>query len=1002
MNDETQSYESQASEVVPEILNSMADGSPDDQNQALSEQDVNELERLPAIIPMQSPVFHWGEVEGEEFVQVIEGCYEEVVHWKRNLFKVPSGRAGKSFVRELTRMFQAYADASALESMALQAAMVMPALLLQKPHAKSKAKEHTILLDRRLKQWADGDIEGLLREGRTIQHRLKSQHNQDQRSSDHTARVFAKLIMEGKVRAALRVISENNGGGLLNLESPAAPNSTETVREALLKKHPPGKPLTQSAIVTMDNSIDEPHPVLFDRIDGDLIQSTALKTEGAAGPSGLDAAAWRRLCTSFKSSSAELCDALAAVGRRICTTYVDPSGLRPFVASRLIALDKCPGVRPIGIGEVARRIIGKAIVKTISSEIQEATGPLQTCAGHLSGCEAAVHAMHQVFEDAEAEGVILVDATNAFNCLNRQVALLNVKNLCPALSKVLINTYRQHSQLFIDGESILSQEGTTQGDPLAMAMYAVAITPLIHRLSDENTKQVWFADDASAGGKLDHIKNWWDNISQIGPEYGYYPKASKTWLIVKEQDYERAESLFQDTGVVVTHDGKRHLGSAIGSHSFVENYVEEKVTEWKREVERLSEIAMTQPQAAYAALTHGLVSKWTYLARTTPNIDTLLKPLEEVIRHKLLPAITGQKAFSDNLRDLMALPAHLGGLGIINPSHKSTTYYSNSSSITTPLVDLITQQSKTLPPETRNAQIRAKNLTRTTRRQREKAEASEITNKLPSNLKKAVEVSSEKGASTWLTTLPIADHGFALHKGAFRDALCLRYSWCPEQLPSRCVCDQKFTVEHALSCSRGGFPSIRHNEVRDITAEFLTEICHGVGTEPCLQPVTDERLTQRSANREEGARLDIVAENFWGRDQQRAFFDVRVFNPFAPSYRNTSLAQCYRKNELEKRRAYDERIREIEHGSFSPLVFSAAGGMGETAKVVYKRIASLIADKYNKPYSKTINWLRCRLSFSLLRSAVMCLRGSRSSLHHPISSSCGEIDLAIAEGQGSF
>ena len=122
---------------------------------------------------------------------------------------------------------------------------------------------------------------------------------------------------------------------------------------------------------------------------------------------------------------------------------------------------------------------------------------------------------------------------------------------------------------------------------------------------------------------------------------------------------------------------------------------------------------------------------------------------------------------------------------------------------------------------------------------------------------------------------------------------------------------------------------------------------------------------------------------------------------YHPSYRNTSLAQCYRKNELEKRRAYDERIREIEHGSFSPLVFSAAGGMGETAKVVYKRIASLIADKY-KPYSKTINWLRCRLSFSLLRSAVMCLRGSRSSLHHPINSSCGEIDLAIAEGQGSF
>jgi len=134
-----------------------------------------------------------------------------------------------------------------------------------------------------------------------------------------------------------------------------------------------------------------------------------------------------------------------------------------------------------------------------------------------------------------------------------------------------------------------------------------------------------------------------------------------------------------------------------------------------------------------------------------------------------------------------------------------------------------------------------------------------------------MEVSSEKGASTWLNTLPIADHGFTLHKGAFRDALCLRYGWHPEQLPSRCVCDQRFTTEHALSCSLGGFPSIRHNEIRDITAEFLTEICHGVGTEPCLQPVTGERLAQRSANREDGARLDIVAEDFWGRDRQLHF-----------------------------------------------------------------------------------------------------------------------------------
>ena len=204
------------------------------------------------------------------------------------------------------------------------------------------------------------------------------------------------------------------------------------------------------------------------------------------------------------------------------------------------------------------------------------------------------------------------------------------------------------------------------------------------------------------------------------------------------------------------------------------------------------------------------------------------------------------------------------------------------------------------------------------------------------------------------------------------------------------------TVDHALSCSRGGFPSIRHNEIRDLTADLLSEVCHNLGTEPQLQPVTGEQLTHRTANQEDGARLDVVAESFWGNDRQSAFFDVRVFNPFAPSYRNSSLAICYRKNELEKKRAYDQRVREIEHGSFSPLVFSTSGGMGTTATVVYKRIASLIATKYDKPYSRTIHWLRCRLSFSILRSAIRCLRGSRSSIHHPAGPF--NIDFAYIEG----
>ena len=209
------------------------------------------------------------------------------------------------------------------------------------------------------------------------------------------------------------------------------------------------------------------------------------------------------------------------------------------------------------------------------------------------------------------------------------------------------------------------------------------------------------------------------------------------------------------------------------------------------------------------------------------------------------------------------------------------------------------------------------------------------------------------------------------------------------------MCDKTFNIEHALSCLYGGFLSICHNEIRDITAHLMSDVCHNVGTEPVLQPVTDESLTNRTANIEDGARLDVKAQGFWGNDRQCAFFDVRVFNPFAHTYRNLPLTTCYRRNEQEKRRAYDQRVREIEHGCFSPLVVSASGGMGPTAKVVYKKLASMIATKHNQYYSQTLIWLCCRLSFSLLRSAIMCLRGSRSSANSLPSHSYKKLPLIV-------
>jgi len=139
---------------------------------------------------------------------------------------------------------------------------------------------------------------------------------------------------------------------------------------------------------------------------------------------------------------------LLLVARKIATTFVDPETLQPLLTNTLIALDKnCP----TGIGEVSRGLIAKSILRVVKSDILEAAGCLQLCAGQQGGCEAAIHAMCKIYMNTDTEGVLLVDTSNAFNFLNGHAALLNMFHLCPPLATTLTNTYRNAAALFIDG-----------------------------------------------------------------------------------------------------------------------------------------------------------------------------------------------------------------------------------------------------------------------------------------------------------------------------------------------------------------------------------------------------------------------------------------------------------------------------------------------------------------------------------------------------------------------
>ena len=186
--------------------------------------------------------------------------------------------------------------------------------------------------------------------------------------------------------------------------------------------------------------------------------------------------------------------------------------------------------------------------------------------------------------------------------------------LCPPFYRYLSNMYQVSAKMIINDQEktdhILSED-ESQGDVSAMAMYAIGIRPLIDTLNaatdPSRCRQVWYADDSTAAGKLSELRKWWDTLYNTGPKYGYFPKPSKTILILKDRQlYDEAVTLFEHTEIEITLSGERHLGAVIGSQEHRDEYVEKKIRKWVKDVEQLASIAKDEPQNAYTAFTKAI------------------------------------------------------------------------------------------------------------------------------------------------------------------------------------------------------------------------------------------------------------------------------------------------------------------------------------------------------------------------------------------------------------
>ena len=145
----------------------------------------------------------------------------------------------------------------------------------------------------------------------------------------------------------------------------------------------------------------------------------------------------------------------------------------------------------------------------------------------------------------------------------------------------------------MDGDVILSQEGTTQGDPLAMPMYGLATIPLIRRLNGL-CKQVWYADESAAIGKIEQLRAWWDRLVKQGPAFGYFPNPSKTWIVTKQEYHKEVTEVFADYGINITPEGRPYLRAAIGSEAYITEYVSSKVKMWSSSISILPSARIDQ------------------------------------------------------------------------------------------------------------------------------------------------------------------------------------------------------------------------------------------------------------------------------------------------------------------------------------------------------------------------------------------------------------------------
>jgi hypothetical protein len=544
------------------------------------------------------------------------------------------------------------------------------------------------------------------------------------------------------------------------------------------------------------------------------------------------------------------------------------------------------------------------------------------------------------------------------------------------------------------GLMIFSKEGVTQGCPLAMVAYGVGVLPLIRNLKERFPKlyQSWYADDASAAGTLKLIKEFFEELVQVGPKYGYFPEPSKSILVVSSNNQPLALNFVETNNLgFIVKTGARYLGGFVGEETDRNNWLEEKISEWSFGVGELANLAHTHPQSAFAGLQKSLQNEWGYVQRVVEGASNLFQPLEEKLATAFLPALFGEHSIEDTHRRLLAaLPVKFAGLAIPNPVATADSNYKTSTLVCGHLVQAVNPNNDVKFSQVDHISTRKTVMAEVRDRKTKENEAS-LTAALSSvDADTRRTILRAKHCGQWLSAMPSTVNGTELSSQEFRDNLLIRYGRTPGDLPTQCDgCKAKFTLQHALECKKGGLIHMRHNEIvgelmewtakamsnSAVRVEPLIKMDSNADTDKAELPTTCDNNPPEMIPAKDGLRGDILVRGLFQRGLE-SIVDVRVTDTDAASYRNRDPAKILANQEKEKKSKYLQSCLD-QRRSFIPFVVSTDGMLGYEANNLIKCIAQKLADKWKLPYSVICGLLRSRMSIAIARATHLCIRGSR-------------------------